>query len=332
MATAILIRAPNWLGDTIMALPALHALRRAFAEARITLVGRWASMLERQGVADVLLDYPRESGDRRRLARSLRAAPSDLAVLLPNSLESALTAWRWRARRRLGFDTDGRGLLLTDPVPRPEPRRHQVDEYLALARAAGADGVEREPRFDVPSSPEEETQVEHVLVGAGVPADRPLVGLHLGAAGGVAKLWPADRYAALVGSVSQAGLTPVLLGGPADADRAEQVATAAHPRPASLVGMDRPALLPWLLARLGCLVSGDTGVAHLAAALGVPSVTLFGPTAPALTAPRGRRARVVIGQAPCAPCFLSACPIEHVCLESIAVETVARAVVEAMRS
>lgn len=326
---ALLIRAPNWLGDTVMALPALHALRRTFAETRITVVGRWASMLDGQGVADTLLHYPHEAGERRRLARALRAAPSDLAILLPNSLESALAAWRWRARRRLGFDSDGRRLLLTDPVPRSEPRRHQVDEYLTLAHAAGADGIEGEPRFVLPPGPERPAQVDRVLEAAGVTSARPLVGLHLGAAGGTAKLWPAERYAALGGALFQARLTPVLLGGPPDVERAALVVTAAHPRPASLVGMDRPALLPWLLARLDCLVSGDTGVAHLAAALGVPTVTLFGPTSPTLTAPRGRSARVLVGEAPCAPCFLSSCPIEHVCLDAIAVDVVARAAVEA---
>jgi ADP-heptose:LPS heptosyltransferase len=130
-------------------------------------------------------------------------------------------------------------VLLTDPVPRPEPRRHQVDEYMTLARAAGADGTEPEPRFEVPPSPERQKQVEQALVGAGVAADRPLVGLHLGAAGGAAKLWPAERFAALVGSVSQAGLTPVLLGGPADADRAEQSPPPpipARPRSSGRIG------------------------------------------------------------------------------------------------
>lgn len=330
-AESLLVRTPNWLGDTVMALPALHALRHAFAAARMTVVGRWASLLDAQGVADVLLDYPPDPGGRRRLGRSLRASRADLAVLLPNSLESAVAAWRWRARWRLGFDTDGRGLLLTDAVPRPEPRRHQVDEYLTLAEAAGANSADVRPRFTVPSSPEAEQQVERILAAAGVAVDRPLVGLHLGAAGGTAKLWSTERQAALVATLTEAGLAAVLLGGRVDVERAERVAAAVSPRPASVVGMDRPALLPWLLTRLACLVSGDTGVAHLAAALAVPTVTLFGPTSPALSAPRGPQARLIVGEAPCAPCFLAACPIDHICLESIPVETVAGAVAQACR-
>ena len=104
----IAVRTPNWLGDTVMALPALAALRAAQPEARIVAVGRWATLLSGQGVADVVLAYPREAGARRRLGRALGHDRPDLAVLLVNSLEAALAAWWWRARRRLGFDADGR--------------------------------------------------------------------------------------------------------------------------------------------------------------------------------------------------------------------------------
>jgi len=104
------------------------------------------------------------------------------------------------------------------------------------------------------------------------------------------------------------------------------VVAAARRAPRSLVGRDRAALLPWLLSRLACLVSGDTGVAHLAAALGVPTVTLFGPTDPRLTAPRSRAAQVLSRAVPCSPCFLASCPIDHICLRSITVEEVERAV------
>ena len=102
LATRIVVRTPNWLGDTVMALPTLAALRAAEPHARITLVGRWAPLLAGQGVADVLLLYPKPLAARRYLARALAAERPDLVILLPNSLESALAAWRWRAPRRLG--------------------------------------------------------------------------------------------------------------------------------------------------------------------------------------------------------------------------------------
>ena len=119
---ALLVRAPNWLGDTVMAQPALAGLRAALPEATITVVGRWASALRGQGIGDALLDYP-ASPARRRFARALAGARPELAVVLPNSFEAARSARRWGARQCVGFDTDARGLYLTHRVPLPEPRR-----------------------------------------------------------------------------------------------------------------------------------------------------------------------------------------------------------------
>lgn len=330
MLSIIVVRAPNWLGDTVMALPALRALRSAEPEARITVVGRWARLLAGQSVADVLLDYPSGLTPRGRLARRLAEDRPDLAVLLPGSFESALAARRWRARRRVGFLGDARGLLLTEGVSLPSPRLHQVDEYRLLMRAAtGATGSD-EPTWRLPVSTRAEAEVSGLLATLGDAAPARLVGLHLGAAAGPAKRWATPRWAALADTLAPDGAVPVLLGAPADMPEAAAVADAARCRPISLAGRDRPELLPVLLSRLSCLVSGDTGVAHLAAALGVPTVTLFGPTDPRLTAPRSGWARVVFPGAPCAPCFRGRCPIDHPCMDGISVEMVARQVREAL--
>ena len=152
------------------------------------------------------------------------------------------------------------------------------------------------------------------------------MGLHLGAAFGSSKLWPPESFGRLARELASGGLCPVLLGTGEDAATAAAVARAAATPLASLVGRDRPAILARLLARLRCLVSGDTGVAHLAAAVGVATVTLFGPTDRRLTAPRGRGARSLDRPVPCAPCFLPTCPIDHVCLTRLDPETVLREV------
>lgn len=322
----IVVRTPNWLGDTVMALPTLTALRAAEPGARITLVGRWAPLLAGQGVADLLLDYPKPLGARRRLARALAADRPDVAVLLPNSLEAALAAAWWRARRRAGYATDGRTALLTDSLPLPAPRHHQVDEYAGLLALLGVDGAAPVPEWRLTASAEEAGEIDRLLAAAGLDATAPLVGLHLGAAFGSSKLWPPDAFARLAQRLSADGLRPVLLGTAVDARAAALVMAASGGPVASLIGRDRPALLPRLLARLRCLVSGDTGVAHLAAAVGVATVTLFGPTDRRLTAPRGRDARAVDHPTPCAPCFLPTCPIDHVCLTRIEPEAVLRAV------
>src|SRR6266508_2910711 len=235
------------------------------------------------GLADVLVDYPRKWSGRLRAADTVSSFAPDLAILLPNSLESALAAWYWGARRRVGFAAGGRSALLTDAVPVPSPRRHQIDEYLML--------------------------LEQVAASAA-----PRIGVHLGAAYGPAKLWPLERVVDLCRLLAADRTMAILLGAPGDAGSAATI-TAQAPA-VSLVGRDRPALLPALLSELDVLVSGDTGVAHLSAAVGTPVVTLFGPSAPRLSAPRGRVA-VVTHPVPCAPCFYRICPIEHPCLRNI---------------
>jgi heptosyltransferase II len=330
MTASIVVRTPNWLGDTVMALPMLAALRAAEPGARITLVGRWATLLAGQGVADVGLPYPKSLAARRRLARALAAERPDVAVLLPSSIESALAAWRWRAARRVGYATDGRAPFLTDALPLPEPRRHQVDEYAALVAPLGVSAVAAAPAWTLRPDEAMDAEISRLLAEAGIAVDAPLVGLHLGAAFGRSKLWPAEAFGRLARRLAAAGLTPVLLGTGDDAATAAAVARAAEGPIASLVGRDRPAVLPRLLARLRCLVSGDTGVAHLAAAVDVATVTLFGPTDRRLTAPRGRKSRVLDRPAPCAPCFLPCCPIDHVCLTRIEPDEVLREVRQAV--
>ena len=325
-AGVILLRLPNWLGDTVMALPALRGLRAALGAACIVAVGRWAPLLTGQDVADALVGYPREARSRRRLAASLRAMRPDAAVLFTNSFESAFAARLWGARERIGYDTDLRRPLLTHSVPLPWPRLHQVDEYRGLVEAAGVAAPETVPVWRLGDDAGAGADLSALLGECGVDNGARAVGLHLGAAFGSSKQWPAASFADAARRLRDRGLHPVLLGGPADAAMAAAVSASAGWSVPSLVGRDRPDMLPRLLAGLACLVSGDTGVAHLAAAVGTPTVTLFGPTDAALTVPRGPRARAIEGRAPCAPCFLQRCPIEHVCMREITAASVTEAV------
>jgi len=320
-ASLIAVRTPNWLGDTVMALPMLAALRAGHPEARIVLVGRWAHLLEGQELADILLPYPGPAHERLAFARNIRGEPPDVALLLVNSMESAVAAWQWEARRRVGFDTDARQIFLTDVIDLPSPRRHQVDEYGLLLRPSGiALEDEAEPVWRLRSIVDRE--IDTLLSSAGVSPGQRVVGLHLGAAFGPSKLWPSKSFGRLAALLEQNRLCPLLLGPSEHREMAAAIVEATGGPVPSLVGRDRPALLPGLLARLSCLVSGDTGVAHLAAALRVPTVTLFGPTDPRRTAPRAKTARVLCHKVPCAPCFLTECPIDHVCMTGIDPETV----------
>ena len=317
MSGTLAVRLPNWLGDTVMAVPCVRALRETFHEARLVLAGPWATLLAQQGLADALVTYPRAWAGRLAAADSVRGFAADTALLLPNSIESALAAWYWGARRRVGFESGGRGLLLTLAPALPEPRRHQIDEYLLLAEACGAVVGDRAPRLVPPAvDGAERAEVRALLAEAGVRRERGrVVGVHLGAAYGPAKLWPLARVEEFCRLMAREDAHVVLLGAPVDAPSAAAVTERAPA--ASLVGRDRPALLSALLSELDALVSGDTGVAHLAAALGTPAVTLFGPTDPGLSAPRGP-ARVLTHPVPCAPCFYRTCPIDHPCLRDLA--------------
>jgi heptosyltransferase-2 len=316
----IAVRLPNWLGDTVMAAPALRSLRDTFADAQVLLAGPWVQLLAGQELGDVLVAYPRAWSPRLRAADTVRSFGADTVLLFPNSFEAAAAAMYWGGRRRVGFAGDGRRWLLTDAPPLPEPRLHQVDEYLRLVGLLGAVTGAREPRL---TPPEPHTHLRQcardLLIQSGAPEGKPMVGVHLGAAHGPAKVWVHERIVEFCRLGPALGVVPVLLGAPSD-ERAATGILGATPT-VSLVGRDSPDLLPSVLAEMAVVVSGDTGVAHLAAALGTPVVTLFGPTDPARSAPLGRVA-VVRHAVPCAPCFYRACPIDHPCMRGISAATV----------
>lgn len=316
MSGPLIVRLPNWLGDTVMAVPMLRALRRARPDARLAAVGPWATALGGQGFADLLITYPGRWSGRLRTADTVRELRPEVAILLPNSFEAALAARYWGARLRIGFAAEGRAWLLTDRLPLPSPRLHQIDEYARLLAPLDIDVEDTEPRLGGPDAKgEDRRRVRALLADAGVARGRgPVIGVHIGAAFGPSKLWPPERIAAFCRLMEVEGTMPVLLGAPSDAPYVAAItADLAVP---SLIGRDSPELLPAVLTEVDVLVCGDTGVGHLAAALGTPVVTLFGPTDPALTGPRGPVA-IVSHPTPCAPCFYRVCPIEHPCLRAI---------------
>ena len=328
MPARLIVRLPNWLGDTVMAEPALRALRSGWPDASVLVAGPWAHILAGQGLADTLVTYPRAWRGRLATADTVRSFQGDIAVLLPNSLEAALSAVYWRARRRVGFAVGGRSLLLTDRVVRPPARLHQIDEYLRLVEHLGLSAGTRIPAFEPPPADGEARTRARRLLDEHVGLPRaPRVALHIGADYGPAKVWPMARVIEACRALVTAGMIPLLLGAPRDAALAGTIVSATGV--SSLVGRDDPALLPALLTEIDALVAGDTGVSHLAAALGTPAIVLFGPTDPALTAPRGT-ATVLTHPVPCAPCHYRACPIEHPCLDGIGAARVAAVVAEAL--
>src|SRR5262249_43757755 len=179
MIESLAVRLPNWLGDTVMAEPLLRAPRRAHSQARVLLARPWAAVLGGQGLADTLVTYPRTWSGRLAAADVVRRFAPDTAVLLPNSLESALAAWYWGARRRVGFDIGGRAMALTDALPLPAPRRHPIDEYLMPAERSDAEVDDAVPTLaPPPDGADERTEARALLAAAGVRGRRPAGGGH----------------------------------------------------------------------------------------------------------------------------------------------------------
>jgi heptosyltransferase-2 len=320
----LLVRAPNWLGDAVMALPALEAVRRAF-EGRTIIVAAASSvapLFEERTPAGpdgiIAIDPARERSQ-------LRGAHADGILLLPNSFGSAWLARRSGAPERWGYRASGRGWLLTRGVPRPRTRVHQIQYYLELARGLGMDAPDTRPRID--PRPVTVEQAASLLAAAGLAPGDTIVGFAPGAAYGSAKRWPPDRVAEVIAAIARRGAAAVLVGVGADRDtgRAIESSLPSGTRVVNLIGRTTLRQLVGVVARCAAFVSNDSGAMHIAAALGVPLTALFGPTDERVTAPAGD-ADVLVRDVFCRPCLLRECPIDHRCMKRIDVDAVLHSV------
>ena len=327
----ILVRQVNWLGDGVLTLPALEALQRRLPQAEIVLLARgWVGgLFEGHPAVQRIIELPRGGAPmglwgRWRVAGAIRGQGFDLAVVFPNSFEAALVPWMARIPRRVGYPTEGRRWLLTDPLPRPRriPGRHQAERYLDIVRALGAEGS---ADLRLPVSAEAQERVQALLKASGIKGAEALVAIGPGSIYGGAKRWPADRFAAVADALAERHGTRILLVGSAR-EGAILAEVAAHMRqPVTNLGgrTDLPTLAG-VLKRSRLLLCNDSGSMHVAAAVGVPVVAVFGPTDADATAPLGGGHRIVRVPVPCSPCLLRECPIDHRCMGGISVERVLR--------
>jgi len=269
-AERIVVRAPNWIGDVCLSLPALRDLRRNFPGARLSVMARpWVADLYR-AVREV--DAVRLSAGTRADAEALRGT-CDVSVLLPNSFAAALPSWLARVPERWGFATDGRGRLLTRAprVPAAVRGRSQVYYYRAMLAGAGL-RVSASPEVSL-SCPPEWTEA----AGRLLPSDgAPWAGINPGAFYGTAKRWPPERFAAVGDTLAGQGARVVLLGGAAERPTAEAIAGLMTAPATNLCGATTLPALAGVLSGLRVLVTNDSGPMHLAAALGVPVVAEIG--------------------------------------------------------
>jgi heptosyltransferase-2 len=322
-----------------MSLAATRSLRSSFPQARLSVLARpWvAELYSACPAVDEILLYDREGIHRGprgffRAARELREKRFEVAVLLLNAFRAAALAFAAGIPERWGYATDGRGSLLTRPVP-PAPRpfgRHQVFYYLDLLRALGIPG--ESPDLSLSLTETMKARARALLEREGCCGSESLVGLHPGATNGPAKRWLSERYTALGERLAQSvGARIVLLAGPAEKDLAREVA-AGLTAPVFLAGETQLGELMGVLGKLSLFVSNDSGPMHLAAALGVPTLGIFGPTDERETGPWGRRARVVRERVDCSPCLLRVCPIDHRCMTRLEVEQVYQAAVQLLEA
>ena len=310
---------PNWLGDAVMAIPFLRALKRNDPSGALAVLARasTAPVLAMSGAADEIWtsrgsDLAGFFGDA---GRGRRASPDEIWIL-PHSFRSALLAFAMGGKKRFGYATDARGALLTNPVPPPAPTDHQLrDEDRLLAAAAIAPDPDP-PRLAVPPSLAAEADRE---IAGWQLAPRPIF-LAPGAAFGPTKLWPAERFALLADALLDRGEKVALVVGPAELDLGRLIARRARHRIPILGAEIDAGRLAALLSRGKLLVGNDSGPAHLAAAVGTPAVVFFGPTDPGRTAPTGAPVAVLDVYVFCSPCYLKKCPYQHECLEEITVE------------
>jgi heptosyltransferase-2 len=322
----LVIRAPNWLGDAVMALPAMASIRShisgtVIVAARASLAPLFQEQTDVRPHELVALDKTRE-------VRQLRDTQADTIVLLPNSFGSAWIARRAGIRERWGYARSGRSLLLTRAVPRQRGNVHHVDYYRDLVRGFGIDAIEGPPRLAV--TDQTSLAADALLHDAGVTNAERLIGFAPGAAYGHAKRWPPDRVARLILQlVSTHGLVPVLVGAGDDRFTGREIESSlpAGTRLVNLIGRTTLGTLAGVIARCAAFVSNDSGAMHVAAALGVPLTAIFGPTDERATSPRSRGpADVILRQVFCRPCMLRECPIDHRCMKRIQIDEVAQSV------
>ncbi len=334
----VLLRGPNWIGDAVMCEPAISAVRRLFPQAELTL-------LVKPAVAELFTGHPDVShilvyDDRGqhagltgkwRLANAMRRGRFDLAILFQNAFEAALLTFLAGIPCRYGYATDGRRLLLSDPVPRPGRGAisHQVEYYLGMLRPLGCEEPAASPRLVL--FREEETAMAKRLAESGISGAELLIGLNPGSTYGGAKRWLPERFAETADRLAgQLNAKVLIVGARGEEPLAQAIAGRITSKTVILSGKTSVRELMAAVKRCAVVVTNDTGPMHIAAAFGVPVVAVFGPTDWRTTAPFGTGHALVRQPVDCSPCLLRECPIDHRCMTRVTVDEVVQAAVVQM--
>ncbi|MDT3779543.1 lipopolysaccharide heptosyltransferase II [Nitrospira sp. MA-1] len=334
----ILVRVPNWIGDAVMCLPALMDLRNHDPHAKVTVLARpiIGELLAGHPGVDEVIMYVHQGEHKGllglwELIQLVKSKQFDRAVLFQNAFEAAFIAWVAGIPSRIGYATDGRGWLLSEPVPKPEqPHLHDTEYYQEIVKAiTHSSGKGCTPQLFL--SPEVKNACAGQFPEVFLPSGSLVIGINPGSVYGSAKRWMPERFAE-VGDRLVERLTKeypdsplvrcVLIGGKGEEELGQDIARRMQYEPIVLSGRTTIQELMGILTRCSVLVTNDTGPMHVAQALGVPVAAVFGSTDPLTTSPHGQSRGVVTASVRCAPCLLRACPIDHRCMTQVSVKQV----------
>ncbi len=324
----IIVRAPNWLGDVVLSFPALESLKRNLPQAQMWIAAR-------EEVQDLYSSFDFVKGivplpglnnlrNLRETSKKIKEYDFDIGLLLTNSFSSALLFFLAQIPQRWGYSRDNRGLLLTKGVPFKDldgPTHHQVHYYLNLISGLGFQTSA--PELALPLSPQEKNWVENELSASGYDQKKPLIILNPGAYYGPAKRWPAHRFAELASMLQEKHNAQILVIGSAEeVELVESIASSMTERPINMAGKTTLLQLAKLISLGDLFITNDSGPMHIANALRVPLVAIFGPTDPRVTGPFHQPSAVIKKEVPCWPCSYRTCPFDHRCMTEIKPEEI----------
>ncbi len=323
----ILIRGTNWIGDAILTIPAVESIRATYPRAYIAVLAKpWVADIYRLfSSIDEVIIYENEYDNVWgvfRLARRLRKEKFDLAILLQNAIEAAIIALAAGIPKRAGYNADGRGILLTHRVQRNREIRklHQIDYYLEMVKALGCVSVNKEMHLETKINRHDAQSVLQKYIPE---SKKEIIGIAPGATYGPAKRWFPERFAAVADKIAGGfACQIVLFGGKSDGEAAQEVRRLAQTSLLNLAGKTNLKEAVYLISQCRLFISNDSGLMHIAGALNIPTIAIFGSTNPQTTSPAGDQSVVVHQEVSCSPCLKETCPTDFRCMELIAVENV----------
>lgn len=329
----LLIRGTNWIGDAVMTLPAVSAIRETWPQAQISVLAKpWLAEVYRLSKdidRMIIFEEPgRHAGiiGKMRLSEELRETRFDCAILLQNAIEAAIIAKLAGIPLRAGYNSDGRGWLLTHSIRRTAQIRrvHQIFYYLEMVQALGCRPAKRDVYLH--KGDDYDDLAEKLFSRFGIAGNKPLIGIAPGAAYGPAKRWFPERFAAVADwLISQYDAQALIFGSAGDAPSAAEVKKNSRYSLIDISGKTNLKEAIALIVSCDLFISNDSGLMHIAGALGVPTVAIFGSTNPAATSPIGKNSVVVHHDVSCGPCLKPVCPTDFRCMKLITVAEVCEA-------